>query len=60
MKCLLVVMFASACAGPIQVQPPPVAQPRGTHVFDQRDRCNLSWLEKAIDYNATCGVIYRR
>ncbi|MBV8762473.1 MAG: hypothetical protein JO257_34635 [Deltaproteobacteria bacterium] len=61
MKCLLLVVLASACAGAIQVQPPPIiGQPRGTHVLDQRDRCNLSWLEKAIDYNTACGPVYRR
>lgn len=61
MRWLLVVALASACGGAVPLQTAPVVMyPRGTHVIDHSARCNLSWLERAIDYNITCGVVFRR
>ena len=61
MKYLAVVLFASACAGAVQVERAPVVpRARGTHVVDHDARCNLSWLERSIDYNVSCTSVSRR
>jgi hypothetical protein len=54
-KCtaLFVVLVIGACAGG-----PPLPQPRAPERSQIHLTCNLSWLERAINYNA-CAPIAR-
>ena len=61
MRCLVVVVLASACGGAVPLQASPgVAYPRGPHVVDNSSPCRVSVLEHATNTPVICDYINRR
>lgn len=59
MRCLLVVVLASACGGAMPVQNRPMIDyPRGTHALTGNGRCSVALIERSIDHVFVCDPTY--
>jgi len=59
MKCLLAVVLASACVGPMPPQNRPITEyPRGLHALTGTGRCSVAQIERTIDHVFVCDPVY--